>query len=210
MNVKKLVKRIYLKEKCSCKEIYNILKNKGYSGSRQYINKILCNIPEYVARELEIESEIKKLYFKDKYSVTEVASKINKSVSKVSRILNLSEAEYLEEKNSRKACTKKIRELKRINSKNNLSEDEIIMNQLKSLQAANAIAMSNKAKLTDKNVVEMFLSHYNLDKSKKKLVFNTDCGAKPCDVPQSIKISINIRSPLDTYTPGIDGKTINK
>ena len=142
------------------------------------------------------KEEVKRLYFENKLSCTDIAKAVGISHQAVSKILNQF-PEYADEKERRKRenkikhnrqiaeCVKKKRAELGLEQRN---EDYIIFARLKELQEQNAMSMSKRRTLSDDALVKSCINHYKYEAENERIVFIEDFGLKPADLPKSIKV----------------------
>ncbi|PJI10010.1 MULTISPECIES: hypothetical protein [Clostridium] len=173
--------------KKSCKSrtsIYSILK----LDSRYKLEKEQRDCNKSIQIK-EREKMIKYYFYVEKLKVIEISNKLQISNSLVTKIIKNDE-NYDKEKERRKKVNAKInREKSKLASKKRRSKiNADDMEILIMLQRQNSIAMSKRNKLSNRDMVLANINHYRYNSKNKKLEFVASSGAKPNDLPGSIKI----------------------
>lgn len=160
------------------------------------------------------KEEVKKLYFENKLSCTDIAKAVGISHQAVSKILKQF-PEYADEKERRKRenkikhnrqiaeCVKKKRAELGLEQKN---EDYIIFARLKELQEQNAVSMSKRRTLSDDALVATCINHYKYDPEREKIVFVEDFGKKPGDLPKSVNVHKVVLNVFREYAQNIESE----
>jgi len=158
------------------------------------------------------KEEVKRLYFENKLSCTDIAKAVGISHQAVSKILKQF-PEYAFEKERRKKenkikhnrqiaeCVKKKRAELGLEQRN---EDYIIFARLKELQEQNAMSMSKRRTLSDDALVKSCINHYKYEAENERIVFIEDFGRKPADLPKSIKVHKKILNGSYEYMQNIE------
>lgn len=158
---------------------YEEEKQKRFNEEKQKIN--------------EKKEKIQMMYYDLKLKNFEIAEKLEVSIATVTRAIK-SDERYCEEKENRKALNKeknKNKIKKQLRDKNNLNsyEEQFIISNLMKLQNQNARSMSRQSKISDSEIINMNLQHYEYDDVKERLIFNENiAGCRPSDLPKSKKV----------------------
>lgn len=137
----------------------------------------------------ERERMIKYYFYGEKLKAIEVSRKLRISTSLVTRIIKNDENYDKEKKRRKKENAKISREKSKLASKKRRSKiNSDDMKILIMLQRQNSIAMSKRNKFSNRDMVLANINHYKYNSKNKKLEFIASSGAKPNDLPGSIKI----------------------
>lgn len=185
-----------------------LLKNKEiakyFNVSPQYISKIL---KETIKNEKNnLEEEVSRLFFNEKYSITEISNFLNVSIPTVRKILKDDETKFTLEKNNRKKINQEERKRKRKLA--NASEDKEIFANLKHLQEVTALQDSRNSKISDIQMINLNRQHYTFNKKKTSLELTIKDCAIPDGIPKKYSIKSNYNTYQSTYSNGIDGRSI--
>ena len=163
-------------------------------------------IKEEQKNELVKEKQelVKKLFFDEHKKVCDIAKDLSVSNSLITKIIK-NDSKYENERNRRKIdsrkrnveATKKIVNEKRQRMKS--LYDSSIVSGMMLLQKQNAISMSTTRKISTTGIVTANLKHYLYNPQKQKLIYNDECGARPFDLPKSIKIHTCDYIPFKAY-----------
>lgn len=191
----KTVKEITMLTNKSKTYVYSVLKKDS-----SYNEEVECRKKIRETESKEREEKIKDLFFNEKLKPTDIAAKLGVLKSTVTSIIK-KDCRYKKEKRNRKnESAKRNKEFtlsfmkeKRQSSKECTANDNSIMANLELLQKQNAISMSRSRKISDEGIVSYYLSCYDYDGKKKKLVYNAKrCGTKPSDMPNSRNIHTSV------------------
>ena len=139
---------------------------------------------------MNMEDKIIYLYYTEKLMQKDIATKLNISTSKVSRVI-AKDSRYIDEKNSRKQSNRikhnkdiqnRVVEERKKEQFRNSADDLILKNEHN--QAA--IEMSTRSHLSNENYRKWNYSAYKYNPSKKRYEFRDELG-RSADVPKYIK-----------------------
>jgi transcriptional regulator with XRE-family HTH domain len=152
--------------------------------SKQYVSKILKENDEYrkQVKDKEIKAEqnaslVNRLFYEEKKTRKQIEDITGLTGARITQIIK-ENPQYTKEKQARKKS----------NIKNN--DDRNIIKELLRLQSQNAIAMSIKAKISDRELVIRNLQHYTYNSKTRRLNFSEKVGCCPFDLPKSYKVDL--------------------
>lgn len=133
---------------------------------------------------------IEKLYFNEKYSLTEISEELNKSVSYISRILRKNDNYTLEKEDRKKQKLENRRKRqKELIYKNRREKiNDLTYQQLMTSHDQASRELSKSSKLGNQALRKWCASAYKYDKKKRRYEFDAGSAVKPADLPQYIKI----------------------
>lgn len=138
---------------------------------------------------MEEKELIKELYFNQKYNLTEIAKKLGKSVSYISKILRKNE-NYILEKESRKKANlerrkKKQKEIIYKNRKEKIKD--LSYQELKMMHEQDSRELSKGKTINNQALRKWCSSAYKYDKKKRRYEFDAGNALRPEGLPKYIK-----------------------
>lgn len=140
---------------------------------------------------VEKREKIEEMYFIQKMSLTNIAEKLNVSVSYVSRLLRQNEKYHNEQE-----IRKQENQLKRKKQQKELiysqrkekARQRLLENQAMKKSHEQATKEMSKGRTLGNETLRRWCSLYNYNKDKKCYEFNTNEALKPRDFPLYIKV----------------------
>lgn len=140
---------------------------------------------------VEKREKIEEMYFIQKMSLTNIAEKLNVSVSYVSRLLRQNK-KYHNEQEIRKQENqlKRKRQQKELiySQRKEKARQRLLENQAMKKSHEQATKEMSKGRILGNETLRKWCSLYNYNKDKKCYEFNTNEALKPRDFPLYIKV----------------------
>lgn len=137
------------------------------------------------------KEEIEELYFKDKKILTEIAEKLNVSVSYVTKILKRNEMYSIEkEKRKKENCMKRREKQKHIiyENRKQKKKTDISYQALKNSHEQAAKELSQGKIIGTEALRKWCSSAYKYNPDKRRYEFDAGTSIRSIDLPQYIKV----------------------